>query len=177
MALTRRQIGYGAVAVAAAGAGLWWGQSGRRDNPGLTGSQAPPPGFWDRSFRTTTGASLGLRAFAGRPLVINFWATWCPPCVREMPELDRFARQFGGRGWQVLGLAIDQSEAVQSFLQRTPVSFPIALGGNDGLGIIRELGNTSGGLPFTVVISAQGKVTSRKMGATDFDELSAWASA
>ena len=177
MPMTRRQIGFGAVALAAAGAGLWWGQNGRPGDAALAGSETPPPGFWDRSFKTTTGAGLGLRAFEGRPLVINFWATWCPPCVREMPELDRFAREFGGRGWQVLGLAIDQSAAVEAFLQRRPVSFPIALGGNDGLTIIRELGNTSGGLPFTVVISAQGKLTSRKMGATDYGELSAWAGA
>jgi hypothetical protein len=95
--------------------------------------------------------------------------------VKEMPELDRFARAWGPRGWQVLGLAVDQAAPVQAFLQKAPVSFPIALAGLEGMALVRAFGNSSGGLPFTVVISAEGRLTSHKMGATDFAELSAWA--
>ncbi|MFO1339751.1 MAG: TlpA disulfide reductase family protein [Burkholderiaceae bacterium] len=133
--------------------------------------------FWAQELSTPTGASLPMRALRGRPLVVNFWATWCPPCVKEMPELDRFAKEFAGRGWQVLGVAIDQPEPVKAFLDHTPVSFPVVLAGTDGLAWVRRLGNEAGGLPFSVQWSAEGLVVRRKLGATDFEELAGWARA
>lgn len=136
-----------------------------------------PEAFWAQELPTPTGASLALRALRGRPLVVNFWATWCPPCVKEMPELDRFAKEFAGRGWQVLGVAIDQAEPVRAFLGTTPVSFPVVLAGTEGLAWVRRLGNEAGGLPFSVQWSAEGRIVHRKLGATDFDELARWAQA
>lgn len=168
---TRRHGLYLLAGVAALGAGVAVNQ--RRlalDAP----SDPALADFWAREFDTPSGARLATRAFRGRPLVLNFWATWCPPCVKEMPELDRFAREAGGRGWQVLGIAIDQAEPVRRFLQSTPVSFPIALAGIEGLSLVQGLGNVSGGLPFTLVLSGDGRVLQRKMGATHFDELLTW---
>ena len=132
-------------------------------------------GFWSSEFDTPGDARLAARSLRGRPLVLNFWATWCPPCVTEMPELDRFARDFAPKGWQVLGLAIDQADAVRRFLAATPVSFPIVITGTAGLELVRALGNATGGLPFTVVLDSDGQVRHRKMGATDHTELAAWA--
>ena len=175
--ISRRNWLYGGVAVGALAAGAWYNQRrlGVAGEPGA----APTPGdgqrFWQLEFETTSGAQLAARALKGRPLVLNFWATWCAPCVKEMPELDKFSQRFSGAGWQVLGLAIDQKAPVQQFLQRTPVSFPTALAGNDGLALVRELGNPAGGLPFTVVFSAKGEIVQRKLGATDGAELSRWA--
>jgi len=124
----RRRLLYGAVAAAAAigGGGLaLWRRSG--------GSAAASRGnvadaLWPLSFETPTGATLAMASLRSRPLLINFWATWCPPCVEELPLLDRFYRENSARSWQVLGLAIDQPSAVRAFLAHTPVSFPIALG-------------------------------------------------
>ena len=117
-----------------------------------------------------------LADLRGKPLLINFWATWCAPCVREMPEIDRFHREFGPRGWQVLGLAIDSPTPVREFLGRVKVGFAIGLAGLDGTDLVRKLGNTQGGLPFTVMVDAQGKLMQRKMGETDFKQLAGWAS-
>jgi hypothetical protein len=94
-----------------------------------------------------------------------------------MPELDRFAHQFGGQGWQVLGVAIDQAAPVQAFLKQTPVRFPIVLAGTEGLSWVRRLGNPAGGLPFTVQLGADGVAVRRKLGSTTFDELAGWARA
>lgn len=158
------------VGALAAGAGLSWWRL-RPQDPAAGALAA----LWQLSPETPDGAQMPLQAFQGRPLVLNFWATWCPPCVKEMPELDQFARRFGPAGWQVLGLAVDQAAPVREFLGRTPVSFPVALAGPAGLSLLRDLGNPSGGLPFTVLIGAKGEVLQRKLGPTDLAELSRWA--
>src|SRR5690606_18787376 len=79
--------------------------------------------------------------FAGQPLLVNIWASWCPPCVEEMPELDRFARSQGADGVQVLGIALDDPGAVRDFLQRVPVDYPQGIDnpGNADAGV--RLGN------------------------------------
>lgn len=169
--MNRRQWALGAgAAVAAVAGGVAW----------RVREEAPPPetaSLWQRRFEQPDGGTLVLARLRGRPLVVNFWATWCPPCVKEMPELDRFHRAFAARGWQVLGLAIDRAEPVREFLARQPVGFAIALAGLEGSAIGRELGNTTGALPFTAVIDAAGRIRQRKLGETSFAELSGWASA
>lgn len=182
MSLPRRPLLIGAVAAvaAAAGAGL-----ALRQRPGAgsapsdkTAATASPEleALWPLRFDRPEGGELAMATLRGKPLVVNFWATWCAPCVRELPEFDRFHREFGARGWQVLGLAIDGPTPVREFLGRVKVGFPIGLAGLDGTELVRTLGNTQGGLPFSVMIDAQGRIAQRKLGETRFDELSAWAS-
>jgi thiol-disulfide isomerase/thioredoxin len=116
-----------------------------------------------------------MRAFQGRPVLINFWATWCPPCVDELPMLDRFHAEQGPGGVQVLGLAIDRKEAVLPFLRRMPLRFPVAMAGLSGADLGRALGNVAGGLPFSVLIASDGTVAHRKMGRVTEEDLRAWA--
>jgi len=111
----------------------------------------------------------------GRPLLINFWATWCPPCVDELPLIDGFYRENARKSWQVVGLAIDQPSAVRTFLQRTPVTFPVGMAGLEGTELARSLGNTSGGLPFTVVLGADGHVRQRRIGRVAPSDLAQWS--
>lgn len=131
--------------------------------------------FWQQQFDTPKGGQLSLAKAKGKPLLINFWATWCPPCVKEMPELDRFHREFTPKGWSVIGLAIDGPTPVKEFLAKVAVGFDLGLAGFGGTELAQALGNESGGLPFSVMIDAQGKVRHRKMGATHFEELATWA--
>ena len=174
-----------AAGASALGALLWQHQASGPALPAPTPSTDPdapypdelPESFWQLSYARLDGQPLPLSAFKGRPLVINFWATWCPPCVKELPMLDSFARRMAPQGWQVLGLASDQLAAVQQFLKASPVSFHVALSDADGIHLARQLGNTAGGLPFSVVIDAQGRVRTRKMGALQEAELSGWVSA
>jgi thiol-disulfide isomerase/thioredoxin len=118
-----------------------------------------------------------MASLRGRPLMLNFWATWCEPCLREMPALDRFARDFSSSGWQVVGIAIDQLDKVKSFLARTPVSFAIAVADSSALALARSLGNEAGALPFSVVVSASGALSYRKLGESSYDDLVAAAKA
>jgi thiol-disulfide isomerase/thioredoxin len=128
-------------------------------------------------FEQPDGRPLEMAALRGRPLLLNFWATWCPPCVKEMPELDRFQQAFADQGWQVVGLAIDGPTPVRRFLERVPVSYAIGMAGFDGTDLSRSLGNESGALPFTVMFDADGRIVQRKLGETDFEELAGWAQA
>jgi peroxiredoxin len=91
--------------------------------------------------------------------------------------LDAFYRENAAKGWQVLGVAIDRVEAVQVFLRKTSVTFPVAMAGLGGTELGRSFGNQAGGLPFTVVLGADGTVAHRKMGQITHQDLAAWAAA
>jgi thiol-disulfide isomerase/thioredoxin len=160
-------VGAGAAAALAGIGGALWRER----------SRGPDPAWWTQPFATPDGGTLRLADFRGGPLLLNFWATWCPPCVREMPELDRFHQAHAGRGWQVLGLAIDGPTPVREFLRRTPVGYPIALGGLDGMRLLRELGNASGALPYSVLFDAGGSVRRQHLGELTPAMLQAWSSA
>ena len=171
----REWLGVAAVgALAAAGGAAWQRRSGG-SAPAAVPAPDEPSGLWSSRFQRPEGGELVMASLRGRPLVLNFWATWCPPCVEEMPELDRFHRAWAGRGWQVVGLAVDGPTPVREFLARSPVGFPIGLAGFEGTGLGRQLGNDKGALPFTVLFDRAGQVVRRKPGKTDLAELSRWA--
>ncbi|WP_149194254.1 TlpA disulfide reductase family protein [Luteimonas suaedae] len=113
--------------------------------------------------------------FAGRPLLVNVWASWCGPCIHEMPELERYARAQGEDGTRVLGIALDDPAAVRDFLQRVPVSYPLAIDtpGRADAGV--RLGNPRGVLPYSVLVSADGRVLKQRIGPFEDGEVDGWA--
>jgi thiol-disulfide isomerase/thioredoxin len=170
----RRALLTGGVAAAAlaAGAGVaWW-----RVRPGEV-DEGAAAALWAMRFDTPAGGQLSMADFRGRHVLLNFWATWCPPCVEELPLLDGFQQQHAANRWQVIGLAIDQPSAVRQFLGRTPVRFPIGLAGLGGTELAKSLGNLSGGLPFSVVLAPSGVVRQRRMGKLSAADLAQWAAA
>ena len=169
--------GVAAVAAAAGAGGAWWQQQGRTAAAGVAGGSALGADFWAQRFERPEGGELALAALRGKPLLINFWATWCPPCVEELPMLDRFQAEQGDKGVQVVGLAIDQPSAVRKFLARTPVRFANGMAGMQGTDLAKQLGNEAGGLPFTLLLNRAGAVVARKMGKLESTDLQAWGRA
>lgn len=124
---------------------------------------------------TLDGANVDLPvAYAGKPVLINLWASWCGPCIEEMPELDRFTAAQGANGTQVVGIALDDEAAVRDFLTRIPVRYPILLdeAGPRDAGV--QLGNPKGVLPYTVLLSADGRLLKQKIGPFQHGEIDNW---
>ena len=169
---TRRGWLYGGVAAVAALAGA--GGAFWRSRATQGGGERLDEGFWSQRFERPEGGEVAFDALRGKPLIVNFWATWCPPCVEEMPMIDAFFRENAANGWQVVGLAIDQPSAVRKFLAKAPVSYPIGLAGMQGTELVKQLGNTAGGLPFTLFVDGGGSAAARKMGKLDAGDLQSW---
>lgn len=119
-------------------------------------SEAEMMTLWDSTLSDYTGKLYPLSQFKGKPLIVNFWATWCEPCREEMPEISAFASAHPEIA--VLGLAIDEAAAVHEVVETTPVSYPLLIAEDEGMPLAEALGNHKGVLPYTVVISAEGVV-------------------
>ena len=169
----RLMVGVGAAAaVVGVGAAVWLGG---RSVPLAQGvGEEAVPGLWSLAWDMPQGGSLTMAALRGRPVLINFWATWCPPCVEELPLINAFYNQNKANGWQVIGLAVDKPSSVQAFLAKMPLDFPIGLAGLSGTELGKNLGNLAGGLPFSVVLGSDGAVAQRKMGRLSAEDLAQW---
>jgi thiol-disulfide isomerase/thioredoxin len=147
----------------------------------LTTAYAPTDGrphsavtnLYAQSLNDLSGKQQSLGQWKGKPLLVNFWASWCAPCVQEMPELSELAAKDGGKHVNVIGIGIDSPANLNEFVKKTKVSYPLYVGGMSGTDLSRELGNVNGGLPFTVLIGPDGQVRKTYVGRLKFDQLRA----
>jgi peroxiredoxin len=139
---------------------------------------------WDRAPRDasalfslslpdTSGRQQSLSQWRGKVVVVNFWATWCAPCREEMPEFVRAQREFGPRGLQLVGIAVDEPEKVVQFAKELGLNYPALIGGYGAIELSKTLGNQLGALPFTIVIDRTGAVARTHLGPFKSDKLRA----
>ncbi|MEM7291810.1 MAG: TlpA disulfide reductase family protein [Pseudomonadota bacterium] len=133
----------------------------------------PLPSF---VFSDLNGAPQSSDKWRGKIRVINFWASWCPPCVRELPALERFAHRFDDQGVVVVAVAYDDVENVLEFMSSTGIKLPVLHGDIEVYDLMRLLGNTSGALPFTVLADSQGVIIDSIIGELEEEELEPWVS-
>ena len=114
-------------------------------------------------------------SYAGRPVLINLWASWCGPCVTEMPALQAFAASQGANGVQVVGIALDDPAAVRAFVARTGVTYPILIDAPDLDDAGVRLGNPKGVLPYSILVSSDGRLLKQRIGPFEEGEIAGWA--
>ncbi len=112
-----------------------------------------------------------IKEWQGKILVINFWATWCPPCLKEMPEFVAMQDEHSAKGLQFIGIALDEPEPVKAFIETHKITYPILLGDDRGMKIAHDLGNVVDTVPFTVIVDQKGTIVTRKLGTLSKDEL------
>jgi thiol-disulfide isomerase/thioredoxin len=120
--------------------------------------------FFSSTLIDTNNVKTNLEQYRGKIIVLNFWATWCPPCREEMPELSQLQTAYKNKNVVVLGVAIDELAAVNEYLQTSPVTYPILLSENESMDLAIQLGNAQAVLPYTVIIDADGNVIDTFLG-------------
>ena len=166
--MKRNWILFGAVAIAFAGLGIFFAD--RHTRP-----EAADPSvvqyFLSQSLADQSGKSQQMAQWKDKILVINFWATWCAPCVDEMPELVELQGEIGAAGKQVIGIGIDSPSNVAEFARKHRITYPLYVAGVEGTSLARRFGNASGGLPFTVIVDRKGQIHKAYLGRLKMDEL------
>jgi thiol-disulfide isomerase/thioredoxin len=166
----REALILGAAGLGAAAAGFVAGprllelgstSSGRDDGYALFAS----------SFPDLHGKARPLAEWRGKVLVVNFWATWCTPCIEEIPLLSAAWKKYRDAGVEIVGIAIDNGAKVVEFTRTVPISYPILLAEQGGIDLMRRLKNTSGGLPYTVIVDRRERLVHRKLGVLKAGDL------
>ena len=118
----------------------------------------------DFSLVDSNGVRRSISEWDGKPLLINFWATWCPPCRREIPLLNALRKEYGPRGFEVIGIAVDFRDDVLAYMKSTPIDYPMLIGEQDGIDVAGAFGVTDIYYPFTVFTDRRGRIVTIKVG-------------
>lgn len=166
MALGRREaLALGVAGLAAATAGFLAA-------PWLRGSRSVDTGMLEAAtFSDPAGKSRRLAEWRGKILLVNFWATWCAPCREEIPLLMEVRERYAPSGVEIVGIAVDIVANVVEYANSSKISYPVLIAGTDGLELIRKLGNTVGGLPYTVFMGRDGGIARTTLGVLQRPEL------
>ena len=172
----REALILGAAGVAAASAGFLVGPlllRSTKEEGGAGSGEGGNAALHSASFVDLSGNRRKLNEWQGRILICNFWATWCAPCREEIPLLMATREKYAPGGLEIVGIAIDNASKVRDFTVSLKISYPILLAETDGLDLMRKLGNSAGGLPYTVVTDRHRNVLHRKLGAFHQGDLDA----
>lgn len=160
------------VGLLFAGAGIYFGaQAPIGKAPVAAKATGKAPDLFGHTLPDADGKPQSLAQWKGKPMVVNFWATWCAPCVQEMPELSALQTEIAPRKIQIVGIGIDSPSNIKDFASKYKIAYPVYVAGMEGTELARQFGNQAGGLPFTVLIGADGKVRKTYLGKLKMEEL------
>jgi thiol-disulfide isomerase/thioredoxin len=155
------------AAVAADGAGA--DAAAENTTEAAVPKKAIPATLPDITLADTAGKATELKSFGGRPLMVNFWATWCAPCRREIPLLNKIRMERKAQNAEIVGIAVDFREDVLKFLQKVPLNYPLLIGEEDGLAAADAFGMGMA-FPFSVFVDSQNRILTVKVGELHEDE-------
>lgn len=161
---------FSAIAVISAAGGIYLGA--QRLEPGAA-QDAAVDSLFAQTLPDAQGKSQVLSQWKGKTLVVNFWATWCAPCVQEMPELSAFQTEIASKNVQILGIGIDSAENIREFSSKYKISYPLYSAGMNGSDLSRQFDNKVGGLPFTIIIGADKHIKKTYLGRLRLEQLRA----
>lgn len=164
--MTRKTLLFVFIAILATAIGVYVGNE--RSKPKTPQDQALAHLF-AQNLPDLAGQSQPLSKWQGKPLLINFWASWCGPCVEEMPELVALHHEMPDL--QIIGIGVDAADKLADFAAKQKIDYPLYVGGSSAIGVMRDLGNVVGGLPFTLLVSPNGSIQKTYIGALDFAVL------
>ena len=140
----------------------------------LTASEPAPNAvhaLWASTLPDSEGTPQSLARYAGHVVVVNFWASWCGPCVEEMPSLSTLSNEYKSKNVKFIGIGVDSAANVAKFTRNVKVDYPLYVAGFGGADVARQFGNGPGALPFTVIIDRSGAVRYAHLGAVKIDDL------
>lgn len=129
------------------------------------------PALFAATFPDQDSKAQALSQWRGKIIVVNFWATWCPPCKEEMPELSEFQEKYRNRNVVVLGISTDNVEKIRELTQKSPVLYPLLAGDFEAMALAESLGNAKGVLPYSVLIAPDEHVARTYFGRLDMNKL------
>lgn len=167
MTSRREALLLGLSGIGAAAAGFFAGPALLR----LASPDSDTKPLFDAKFGDLDGKIRNISEWKDRPLVCNFWATWCAPCREEIPLLIEARGKHAANRVEVLGIALDSADKVRQFADSMKIPYPLLVAGADGLELMRQLGNGGGGLPYTLIVDGRGRRAGHKLGAFKGPEL------
>jgi thiol-disulfide isomerase/thioredoxin len=165
--MKRNILATGLISIVFATLGLYFGNQQAK-------ADAPPTAtrdFFATSLPDVKNQQQALAQWKGKALLVNFWATWCNPCVKEMPELSALQAANKNPNIQVIGIGIDTADNIQEFNTKYKISYPLYVAGVGGSELLRKLGDPAGGLPFSILIGPDGQIKKTYLGSLKMDQV------
>jgi thiol-disulfide isomerase/thioredoxin len=164
--MNRKTVSFILIAVLAGAIGVYAGMQHIKPQTPQTKALAQ---LFTQTLPDPAGQPQPLSKWQGKPLLINFWASWCGPCVEEMPALEALHKEMPSL--QIIGIGVDSAPKISEFAAKLKIDYPLYVAGSNAISVMRDLGNTVGGLPFTLLVGADGTIQQTYIGALDFDKL------
>ena len=171
--MNKTKIAINLTLAAVVGLGIWFALHFNQAAP--TKSNTPVSDIPERLppfiLKDIAGVTRNSTDWNGKILIVNYWATWCPPCREEMPALVEFHSQYESQNVQVIGIAVDNLDQVKEFIGNYGINFPIVVGGDDAIELGQRMGNRIAALPYTAIFARDGKTLYAQPGKITFKSL------